>query len=145
MNQNRQRTDVIDFAILVMVLFSVVGATVWWLESRFDPTFALLGVGGLVAVVLFAGGAWMNSRNNQKTLDAAADFLHESSAAYVGHARAHTASAGAVRDQMKYARALADERSKFLVEGKAEAASRDWMGNSRQASTVNMSEFLEYE
>lgn len=156
MNREQKR-DVIDIAILVTLGFAIISAVVWWLESRFGSTYALLGVGGFLGVATWVAATWFERRNTEKTLDAAADFLHETANVYVSHARSHVQSAGAFKEMvrgenrfgdylMRTANQLADKKTRFLVDGQVQATQTAdaWMGQPAMGN-VDLNEFVEYE
>jgi len=63
--------------IMIIVIVGFIGVGVWWLESRFDSTVAIVVVGGLFGVVCLVIGYLLNLASTKSTLAAAADFNHD--------------------------------------------------------------------
>lgn len=59
--------------ITLTIAVFLVGA-VWWLESRFSPTVAIMVIGGLFGVICFAAGGLLMHASSRSTLDIAARF-----------------------------------------------------------------------
>lgn len=62
---------------IVVSIFAFIGVGVWWLESRFDSTVAVIVVGGIFGVICLVIGYLLSLANTKSTLAAAADFNHD--------------------------------------------------------------------
>jgi len=60
--------------IITVTIALVLGVGVWWMESRFGPTFAMAVVGSLIGALLVIAGNMLSLANSRSTLDAAARF-----------------------------------------------------------------------
>jgi len=58
-----------------VVLFVMVG--VWWIESRFGSTTAILVIGGLFGVICLVVGYLLNMASTKHVLSEAANFNHD--------------------------------------------------------------------
>lgn len=65
--------EIPKFLIIVSILI-FVGVAVWWLESRFDATVAVVVIGGLFGVFFFAGGALLTHMTQKSTLQSVTQF-----------------------------------------------------------------------
>lgn len=153
---NKRDNSILDIAIVIVLVFAILSSVVWWLETRFDSTFALLGVGAFLGVGLWVASSWFEQRQTRSILSTAADYLHETANVYVKHATAQGQNAAMMRDTLKHgnkiendlfnmAAKLADQRQRFLVDGKAqEVETPSWM-NMQDDSDMDLSEFLTHD
>jgi hypothetical protein len=53
----------------IVAVLTFIGISVWWLESRFDSTVAVIVIGGAIGVICFMGGALLTHLTQRTTLE----------------------------------------------------------------------------
>ena len=155
-------------AVFIMSIpFVFIGLAVWWLESRFGASVALMILGGLAGAACIVLGVVLSSTITKTTLANAAQF--NSDLASVERARTSTARAelGVVREHARGEREafnhrakleqlearridqLAQQRAKLLVDTERQAQqaqqARTWRTYEDEAPAAVEAEFRFYE
>lgn len=60
--------------LIVVCVLIFIGVAVWWLESRFSSTVAIMVIGGLFGVLCLIAGYMLNLASTRHTLETAARF-----------------------------------------------------------------------
>lgn len=60
--------------LVVVAVLIFVGVAMWWLESRFNATVAIMVIGSLVGAALVIIGFVLNMASTKYTLNSAAEF-----------------------------------------------------------------------
>lgn len=118
--------------LVLAIPFGFVVLGVWWLEDRFGTGVAAVTIGGVFALLAFAGGAIFAYRLSKRTLENAAVFVEDVTGvqrASMGVQREHARAereAFSLRARAELAdearvRRLAEQRARLLVDGQAKA------------------------
>ncbi len=72
MYSERRNTSGAGLVVIVVLIF--IGVAMWWLESRFNATVAIMVIGSLIGALLVIVGFVLNMASTKYTLNSAADF-----------------------------------------------------------------------
>lgn len=118
--------------LVLAIPFGFVVLGVWWLEDRFGTGVAAVTIGGVLALLAFAGGALFAYRLSKRTLENAATFVADvtdvqraSMNVQREHARAEREAfslraRAELTDEARVQR-LAEQRARLLVDGQPKA------------------------
>ncbi len=152
MYQERRSGSMAGIVVIAVLIF--IGMAMWWLESRFGATAALMIIGSLVGAALVIIGFVLNMAANRHTLSAATEFNR--ALAETEKYRQLTAREVAKGDSAwqrtnaqitlmneKRVHQLADQRARLLVDHERQqqqpqATEWDWAGEDTDADSWNV-------